>query len=143
MKILKAALTYFALVFGAGFILGAIRVPYLVPRFGARIAELLEMPVMLLVIVLSARLTARRLAMPLTIHTLLTTGLLALALLVAAEVAFVELVQRQPIDRYIANRDPVSGGVYLVLLAMFALMPLVIGIMIRISIRRGQTRQIG
>jgi hypothetical protein len=38
MEILKAGTLYFALVFGAGFLLGAIRVPLLVPRFGERTA---------------------------------------------------------------------------------------------------------
>jgi len=45
--ILKAAATYFALVFGAGFVLGFIRVGWAAPRLGMRTAELMEMPVML------------------------------------------------------------------------------------------------
>jgi hypothetical protein len=49
---IKAGLAYFALVFGAGFVLGVLRVSFLVPRFGERIAELGEMPLMLAVIVI-------------------------------------------------------------------------------------------
>jgi hypothetical protein len=49
MKILKAGILYFALVFGAGFVLGTIRVLLVMPRFGARMAELMEAPVMLVV----------------------------------------------------------------------------------------------
>lgn len=45
MQIFKSGVAYFGLVFGAGFLLGCIRVPFLVPRLGARVAELLEMPV--------------------------------------------------------------------------------------------------
>lgn len=55
MNVLKAGALYFAIVFGAGFVLGPIRVLWLVPRVGTRVAELMEMPVMLLVSVLSAR----------------------------------------------------------------------------------------
>lgn len=51
LQILKAGLLYFALVFGAGFILGACRVRWVVPRFGTRTAERLETPIMLLVTV--------------------------------------------------------------------------------------------
>lgn len=58
--ILKAAVVYFALVFGAGFVLGPIRILFLVPRFGVRLAELMEFPVMLVVIVLAARWLVRR-----------------------------------------------------------------------------------
>ena len=45
MQILKAGVLYFALVFGAGFVLGAIRIMWVVPRFGTRIAELMETPI--------------------------------------------------------------------------------------------------
>ena len=62
MKVLKAGISYFALVFGAGFVLGPIRLLWLVPRVGTRTAELLEMPVMLAVIIVAARWLVRRLA---------------------------------------------------------------------------------
>jgi hypothetical protein len=47
LKILKAATIYFALIFGAGFVLGPIRILFIVPRFGVRMAELIEAPMML------------------------------------------------------------------------------------------------
>ena len=40
MQILKAGVLYFALVFGAGFVLGTIRILWVVPSFGTRMAEL-------------------------------------------------------------------------------------------------------
>jgi hypothetical protein len=49
-----------ALVFGARFLLALMRVPVLVPRFGKRVAELIEIPVMLVVIVAVARGLVRR-----------------------------------------------------------------------------------
>jgi hypothetical protein len=42
-------------VFGAGFVLGTIRVLWLVPAVGPRTAEFFEMPIMLAVNILSAR----------------------------------------------------------------------------------------
>ena len=41
---LKAARLYFILVFGAGFMLGTLRVIWLVPRVGERAAERMECP---------------------------------------------------------------------------------------------------
>jgi hypothetical protein len=62
MRVLEPAAAYFALVFGAGFVLGAIRVSWIVPSIGARAAVLVETPVMLAVSALAARWTNRRLA---------------------------------------------------------------------------------
>ena len=50
---IKAGVLYFCGVFGMGFVLGPIRILWAVPRFGERTAELLEAPLMLLVIVLA------------------------------------------------------------------------------------------
>lgn len=41
---IRSAAVYFGIVFGVGFLLGVVRVPLLVPRFGERAAELAEMP---------------------------------------------------------------------------------------------------
>ena len=124
--VIKAGLTYFSLVFGAGFVLGAIRVPFLVPRLGERVAELAEMPFMLIVIVLAARFVAQRFTLPASTFVRLGAGLIALGLLVAAEILLaVALQDRSPGD-YIASRDPVSGSVYLAMLVLFAAMPLII-----------------
>lgn len=55
MRMLKAGALYYALVFGAGFVLGPIRVLWVVPRSGERTAELMETPIMLVVTILAAR----------------------------------------------------------------------------------------
>jgi hypothetical protein len=126
MQMAKAGLLYFALVFGTGFLLGPIRLLWLVPRFGTRIAELMEMPVMLVVIVLAARWTVRRLAVPSTPRSRLGMGGIALVLLLLAELTLVLWLQGLSIREYLASRDPVSGTVYSVLLGVFAVMPLLV-----------------
>lgn len=108
---------YFALVFFAGFLLGTIRTLWIVPRVGVRRAELMESPIMFAVTVLAAR----RIARPGLAHPL-GVGLIALALLLAAELVMLKL-RRVPMRDYIANRDRVAGTVYVILLLVFALMP--------------------
>lgn len=66
MTVLKAGVLYFVGVFGAGFVLGPIRILWVVPRFGARMAELMETPIMLVIIIASARWLVRRLVVPST-----------------------------------------------------------------------------
>ena len=122
----RVAFAYFALVFGAGFILGSIRIPFLVPRLGERVAELIEMPFMFVVIVLAARFIVKRFALPTAIPVRLSVGSIALALLLIAEVLLNVALQSQTLGAYIASRDPVSGSVYLAMLVLFALMPLVL-----------------
>ncbi len=124
MQILKTGILYFALVFGAGFVLGPIRVLWLVPRVGTRIAELMEAPVMLVVIILAARWITARFALPTPMSR---RGLIALSLLLISEFSLVLRLRGMTIAEYLANRDPVSGTVYYVLLGIFAVMPLFAG----------------
>ncbi len=127
LRTLKAGMAYFSLAFGAGFVLGAIRVTFLVPRLGERIAELIEMPFMLVVIFLAARFITQRFTLPATAPVRLGAGLIALALLIAAELLLAVALQDQSLGDYVSSRDPVSGTVYLAMLVLFAAMPLLIG----------------
>lgn len=114
--ILRAGTCYFALVFGAGFLLGSFRVPFLVPRLGERTAELLEAPVMLAVIFVASRYVVRRFG--LTAEASLFVGVLALALLIGAE-----LLLSAAMGRNVTDRDPVSGSVFLASLILYAVLP--------------------
>ena len=125
-RTIKAGTVYFALVFGAGFVLGSIRVPFLVPRLGERAAELIEMPFMFVAVLLSARFITKRFSLPANALPRLGAGFLALGLLVAAEVVLAVALQDRTLGEYVASRDPVSGIVYLAMLALFAVMPLVL-----------------
>lgn len=118
------ALTYFALAFGAGFVLGTVRVLWLVPRFGVRTAELAETPVMLVVIFFAARWIVKRFAVPSVAVVRLGVGLIALGCLLAVEFTVVPWLQGLTIREAIVNRDPVTGATYAASLLLFALMPL-------------------
>ena len=138
---IKAGMTYFALVFGAGFVLGSIRVPFLVPRLGEMWAELIEMPFMFAVIVMSARFIIKRFAIPAGAMPRLGAGLVALGLLVAAEILLAVALQDRTLAEYVASRDPVSGTMYLAMLAVFAVMPLTLERVNRLRSLPGRPRQ--
>lgn len=127
MRIVSAALAYFALAFGAGFVLGTLRVLLLVPRLCVRVAELLEMPVMLGVIVLAVRFVVARFRLPRAAPPLLAAGAFALAFLLAAELGLALALGGGSLRAYLAAKDPVSGGVYAILLVLFAAMPALVG----------------
>ena len=122
MRVLKVGSLYFAFVFGAGFMLGTVRVLWVLPRFGERIAELIEAPIMLAVIFVAARWIVRRFA-PLTGAERLVVGMVGLGLLLCAEFTVVLGLRGLTIGEYFASRDPVSGTVYVALLGAFAIMP--------------------
>jgi hypothetical protein len=120
MRILKAGILYFALVFGTGFVLGPIRILWAVPRFGTRVAELMETPIMLVVTILAARWIVRRLAVPPKPSSRLGMGCVGLGLMLVAEFTLVLWLRGLSISEYLASRDPVSGMVYYVMLGVFA-----------------------
>jgi hypothetical protein len=127
MHALKAGALYFALVFAAGLVFGTIRTIWLVPRVGARRAELVEMPIMLVVTIVAARWTVLRLSVTMMWSARIEMGCIALTLMLIAEFGFVLWIRGISIRAYLATRDPVSGTVYYLLLVVFAAMPLLAG----------------
>ena len=128
IRTLRAGTLYFAIVFGIGFLVGSIRVLWLVPRVGTRSAELMEAPIMLAVSLFAARWTIRRLAVPAVFSCRLVMGLLALILMLTAEFTFVLWLRGMSLKQYFAARDPISGTVYYIVLGMFAAIPLFVGV---------------
>jgi hypothetical protein len=123
---MMAGPVYFALVFAAGFAFGIVRVLLVVPQVGVMWAELMEAPLMLVVIVLAARWTVRRFHVAPTSRARIGMGLVALGLLLCAELTLVLGLRGLSIAEYVASREPVSGTVYILLLVLFAAMPALI-----------------
>lgn len=126
MTISKAAVAYFALVFGAGFLFGLIRMAFAVPYLGNRISELLEAPLMLVVIVLAANWIVGRFQLRPGAAPRLAVGLIAFALGILFEFTLVLKLRGLTLTEYFQTRDPVSGTVYYLTLVLFALMPLLL-----------------
>ena len=122
-RTIRAALVYFAIVLGTGFVLGVFRVPILVPRIGERWAELAEMPIMAAVIFFAAGYILRRFPEIALSGQSLVAGFLALAFSVTAELGLAVALQDKTLAEFISSRDKVSGSVYIALLLVFAIMP--------------------
>jgi hypothetical protein len=120
---LRAGFVYFVMVLGTGFVFGALRGLLLVPRLGERWAELAEMPLMTIVVFLSAGYVLKRFPAIRLPRQAFAVGFLALALSLGAARGLAMALQSQPLAEYLPGRDPVSGSVYLLLLLVFALMP--------------------
>ena len=118
-----AGVAYFALVFGAGFSLGTIRVLLLVPVLGARTAELIEMPIMLAIVFVAARWLTRRLAVPPDAGSRLLMGTVALALSLAFDFTVTLKLRGVTLQQYLDTLDPVAGGAFYLALVVMALMP--------------------
>ena len=118
-----AALEYVARVFGAGFVLGVGRELWVRPRVGVRAAELLELPLMLVVVFLAARAIDRRWLAAHDARTRCLVGVSALMLLLGAEVGLGMALRGLSVRDALLARDPVSGTAYYISLMMFAAMP--------------------
>ena len=123
MRMLRIGALYFAVVFAAGFVFGTIRTIWLVPRLGLRLAELVEAPIMFLVVVLSAHVIVQRHAELRRWEEWLGVGLLALALMLLVEFTAVLWLRGLSLEQYFATLDPVASTVYFALLAVFAILP--------------------
>jgi hypothetical protein len=122
-QILQAAVLYFLLVFGAGFVLGTGRVLFLVPLLGERAAELLEIPLMLGVIVFAARWIVRHKLDDRRLISTLSVGFIAMGLVLIADLTVGMLLRGMSAAEVFFHRDPVTGAAYYTSLVLFAAMP--------------------
>ena len=126
MRVLKAGVVYFLVMFGVGWILGPIRELWAVPRFGRLTGVLLEAVIMLVVMAVSARWVIRRFHVKPTFGSTISIGLVALGILVPAELAGVVWVRWLPLPEYLASFATAPGLVSLLTFLLFAAMPTIV-----------------
>ena len=120
----KAGIFYFAIVFAAGFVLGALRVTVIVPRIGELLAGALELPVILFVSWLVCRRLIAQFSVPAMISHRAAMGALAFGLLMLAELGLSVLVFDQSVVVYLAGLQSPDGLLGLAGQIIFALIPL-------------------
>ena len=132
MRILKAGVIYFLLLFALGWILGPIRELWAVPRFGRMTALLVEAIIMLIAMIVAAGWVTLRFDVPRTLGSTIPVGLVALVILAPAEIAGALWVRGQSLQDYAASFVTGPGLISLVLFVLFAVMPTLVTL-----VRRG------
>lgn len=122
MRVALASLLYFAIVFGGGFLFGAIRVFWLEPRLGKPVAVLCEAPFLPAVMILAARWVPARTKLAGDYVSLATMGIGALVLQQLADFA-VGAMRGLPPSEQLRNFATPAGAFYAILLLLFVMMP--------------------
>lgn len=133
MMIAGAAVLYFLIVFGVGFLLGPIRVLVLEPRVGQLAAVLVEAPFLIAAIVLAARWVPRWCGTAPTTASLLGVGFGALVLQQIADFLVGLTLRGIGPAEQLARFATLEGAIYAGLLLLFALMPLLAN---RVAVRK-------
>jgi hypothetical protein len=126
MRTAAAALLYFAIVFGTGFVLGPIRVLWLEPQVGPVLASICEAPFLIAAMVLSARWVPGAVGLNRNLASLSLMGAGALALQQMADIIVGLTLRGMPLSEQYAQFATPQGLVYAALLIAFALMPVVV-----------------
>jgi hypothetical protein len=122
VTILRAAVAYWAMVFALGFVLGTVRVLWLVPLAGLIPATLIELPVMLGASLLASGWLVRRFAIT-DGGAALAVGGLAFALLMGAECALAVILSGETPAQWLAGLRQPHAALGLAGQIVFALMP--------------------
>ena len=121
--LLKAAFSYFTIVFAAAFMLGVLRVTVLAPQFGSLGAVMIEVPVVLGISWRVAGGLQRR--WPFARAQRLMMGSIAFGLLMTAELVLAMTVFDQTLTDFAAGLTTLPGAAGLAGQIAFALIPAV------------------
>ncbi len=122
MRIASAAIVYWAMVFALGFVLGTVRVLWVIPLVGLIPATLLELPIILAASWLAAGWLVRRFGIA-GGGEALAVGALAFAILMAAECALAGVLTGQTPAQWLADLRQPHALLGLAGQVVFALMP--------------------
>lgn len=121
---IAAGVAYFAIVYAIGFVLGTIRTLLLMPRVGLLAAIVIELPLLLGASWLICRWLTQALALPATSGPRIAMGLVAFALLLAAEAALSMLLIGETFAQHLASYRGLPQLLGLAGQILFALFPL-------------------
>lgn len=121
-RVIRAAASYWAVVFALGFVLGTARVLWVIPRVGLVPATLIELPLILAASWFAAGWLVRRFALKAGGEAL-AAGALAFAILMAAECALAGVLTGQTPAQWLTGLRQPHALLGLAGQVVFALMP--------------------
>jgi len=122
VRIAGAAIVYWAMVFALGFLLGIVRVTWVIPRIGLVPATLMELPLILAASWFAAGWLVRRFAIARG-REALAVGALAFAILMLAECALAGVLSGETPAQWLSGLGEPHALLGLAGQAVFALMP--------------------
>jgi hypothetical protein len=122
VRIASAAIVYWAMVFALGFVLGTIRVTWIIPLVGLMPATVLELPLILAASWFAAGWLVQRFTIERPSEAL-TIGALAFAILIAAECALAVTLMAQSPAQWLTGFAAPHALLGLAGQVVFALMP--------------------
>jgi hypothetical protein len=126
IRIIGAAVLYFLIVFGVGFILGPVRIFWLEPLIGQTAATLCEAPLLLAAMMFAALWVPSKFGIGTDTWSLVNMGLMALGILILADITVGTAIRGTTWAAQFAYFATPAGLMYLGLLVVFALMPALI-----------------
>lgn len=126
MKIIAAALLYFAIVFAIGLMFGPIRVLWLEPKIGEVLAAICETPFLVVAMIFASRWIPSVVGVRRDLVSLGLMGLGALAIQQAADLAVGLYLRGITPAEQIAHFATGAGLIYAGLLVAFAAMPILL-----------------
>jgi hypothetical protein len=126
MTALRFGTVYFLIVFACAFVTGVVRTLFVTPALGPTLAVMAEVPLIIAVSWLVARWMVLR-TVPMRRAALAMAGMIAFALLMAAEAALAKALTGQSPAQWAASLFVVPGLIGLAGQLVFALMPLIVG----------------
>ncbi|NGZ59267.1 MAG: hypothetical protein CV081_02025 [Nitrospira sp. LK265] len=127
VQVLKAGTIYYLVAVGAEFVLEVIRLQVVALHIGEKLAEMLEIPNVLLATMIGARWVVDRFTLPPLPGIRLGVGLVALCLMLISEWTVIQTLQSLSFQGYITSQDAAVGTIPIGALGVLTVMPFLVG----------------
>lgn len=127
-QVLKAGAVYFLIAVGAEFVLEVIRLQLVALHVSERLADILEIPNVLLATVIGSRWVVDRFTLPPLPGIRLGVGLVALVLMLISEWTVIQALQSLSVEGYVAGQDAAVEPIPVGALGVLTVMPFLSGI---------------